>query len=159
MLGVWQTINYKMSSGSGMIPVCLPSPSYSPAPDSLATVTGFGTTSETASEPSSRLLGVEVRIISLDQCAASNQVYGAKLVSSMLCAGARLGGKDACKRDSGGPLVQGGGGPGGRGSQLVGVVSWGQGCGQAGFPGVYTRVTSYIPWILDRVAAGRRCSA
>ena len=68
-----------------MIPVCLPSPSYSPSPDSLATVTGFGTTSETASEPSSRLLGVEVRIISLDQCAASNQVYGAKLVSSMLC--------------------------------------------------------------------------
>ena len=36
----------------------------------------------------------------------NDQVYGAKLVSSMLCAGARLGGKDACKRDSGGPLVQ-----------------------------------------------------
>ena len=84
----------------------------------------------------------------------NDEVYGAKLVSSMLCAGARLGGKDACKRDSGGPLVQvimimmmmmtGGRRAGGRGSQLVGVVSWGQGFGQAGFPGVYTRVSSYL---------------
>ena len=57
-----------------MTPVCLPAPSYSPAPDSLAKVTGFGTTSETSSEPSARLLGVDVRIIPLAQCAASNQV-------------------------------------------------------------------------------------
>ena len=57
-----------------MTPVCLPAPSYSPAPDSLAKVTGFGTTSESSSEPSARLLGVDVRIIPLAQCAASNQV-------------------------------------------------------------------------------------
>ena len=57
-----------------MTPVCLPAPSYSPAPDSLARVTGFGTTSESSSEPSARLLGVDVRIIPLAQCAASNQV-------------------------------------------------------------------------------------
>ena len=63
-----------MIPGSGMTPVCLPAPSYSPAPDSLARVTGFGTTSESSSEPSARLLGVDVRIIPLAQCAASNQV-------------------------------------------------------------------------------------
>ena len=57
-----------------MTPVCLPDASYSSAPDSLAQVTGFGTTSETSSDPSSRLLGVDVRIIPLAQCAASNQV-------------------------------------------------------------------------------------
>ena len=60
--------------GSGVSPVCLPAPSLSPAPDSLARVTGFGTTSESSSDPSPRLLGVDVRIIPLAQCAASNQV-------------------------------------------------------------------------------------
>ena len=152
--------------GSGMTPVCLPPASHSPAPGSAARVTGFGTTSEAAEEPSPRLLGVEVRVISLAECRASNSVYGAKLVTSMLCAGdSVLGGRwvycqscsvqlllthltfkilpaitavlrDACKRDSGGPLVQS---LGGAGAGLVGVVSWGQGCGQARYPGVYTR--------------------
>ena len=60
--------------GSGVSPVCLPAPSLSPAPDSLARVTGFGTTSESSADPSPRLLGVDVRIIPLAQCAASNQV-------------------------------------------------------------------------------------
>ena len=80
--------------GSGMTPVCLPPASHSPAPGSAARVTGFGTTSEAAEEPSPRLLGVEVRVISLAECRASNSVYGAKLVTSMLCAGdSVLGGR------------------------------------------------------------------
>ena len=77
-----------------MTPVCLPPASHSPAPGSAARVTGFGTTSEAAEEPSPRLLGVEVRVISLAECRASNSVYGAKLVTSMLCAGdSVLGGR------------------------------------------------------------------
>ncbi|MFE5972139.1 S1 family serine peptidase [Streptomyces sp. NPDC056460] len=56
---------------------------------------------------------------------------------TMLCAGDPRGGKDACQGDSGGPLVAKG--------LLVGLVSWGSGCGQAQNPGVYTRVSAVLP--------------
>ena len=44
--------------------------------------------------------------------------------------------QDACKRDSGGPLVS----RFGTKSTIVGVVSWGLGCAAATYPGVYTRL-------------------
>ncbi|MFI9742847.1 serine protease [Streptomyces sp. NPDC052494] len=56
---------------------------------------------------------------------------------TMLCAGEPQGGRDACQGDSGGPLVAKG--------LLVGLVSWGSGCGQAENPGVYTRVGAVLP--------------
>ncbi|MGW6907365.1 serine protease [Streptomyces sp. NPDC054940] len=58
---------------------------------------------------------------------------GRYLADSMVCAGEPLGGRDACQGDSGGPLVAQG--------KLIGLVSWGTGCGRAGSPGVYTRVS------------------
>lgn len=59
-----------------------------------------------------------------------------------LCAGAP-GGVDSCKGDSGGPLVTRKGGI----TYLVGLVSFGPGCGLRDTPGVYTDVTHFVGWI------------
>ena len=52
------------------------------------------------------------------------------------------------KGDSGGPIIQRD--QTGR-ATVVGVVSYGLGCGERGNPGVYTRVSYFIDWILQTI--------
>lgn len=61
--------------------------------------------------------------------------------ATMLCAGRADGSADACGGDSGGPLT------GGTPARVVGLVSWGVGCADARFPGVYSRVSFAADWI------------
>merc|ERR1711892_725609 len=100
------------------------------------TVTGWGTTSEGGSL-GQILQKVVVPVVSDDDCRGS---YGqSDITDSMICAGLPQGGKDSCQGDSGGPFMCG--------MQLSGVVSWGYGCAEAGYPGVYTQTSYFIDWI------------
>lgn len=49
--------------------------------------------------------------------------------------------------DSGGPLVC----QNGIHWYLVGITSWGEGCGKKNKPGVYTKVSSVLPWIYSNM--------
>lgn len=128
-------------------PICLPYPN-SPVPvGHQGIISGFGTVSE-GGRASRNLLATTIPIQPDSQC---YRVYGAEYKPpSMMCAGDLRGGKDTCQGDSGGPLAV-------RNSEgtyvLVGVTSFGQGCARAYTPGVYTRVSNYIDWIVGKVSS------
>lgn len=53
----------------------------------------------------------------------------------------------ACQGDSGGPMAQYKDDES-REAQLIGIVSWGKGCADRRYPGVYARVQEAREWIL-----------
>ena len=70
-----------------------------------------------------------------------------------LCANGKINqdeARDACQGDSGGPLYRYENGK----EILVGIVSWGNGCGYTDSPGVYTKVTAFLDWIKEKITAG-----
>ncbi|MYR58437.1 trypsin-like serine protease [Streptomyces sp. SID625] len=110
-------------------------PAY--APGTSALVYGWGDTTGGAAYPHS-LHAARVHVLPDAQCerAYPGSANGTYVPRTMLCAGESAGGRDACQGDSGGPLVAQG--------RLIGLVSWGDGCGEAGSPGVYTRVSDVM---------------
>jgi len=113
----------------------------------MVTVAGWGTLKEGGIQPG-KLMKVTVRAWDNPTC---RQSYGGSapggITSHMLCASSP--GQDSCSGDSGGPLFHCNNNFDGRCTQ-VGIVSWGIGCAQAKYPGVYTRVTAMKGWI-DRL--------
>lgn len=72
-----------------------------------------------------------------------------RLRPGQFCAGSQAG-VDSCRGDSGGPLVDR------RTGTLVGLVSFGPGCGLAKTPGVYVDIGHFADWIARaKAAAGR----
>lgn len=108
----------------------------------LATVSGFGDTKEKEDKASTRLKIATVIIRPKDQCKA---FHGNEFYEDMqICAGLLRGTNDTCQGDSGGPLFAKR--PDGS-LVLLGITSWGNGCGRRRMPGVYTRVSNYLGWI------------
>ncbi|XP_006916573.1 transmembrane protease serine 11A isoform X1 [Pteropus alecto] len=125
--------------------VCLPEPSASFRPNSTVYITGFGALFY-GGESQNDLREARLKIISDDVCKQPH-VYGNDIKFGMFCAGYLEGIYDACRGDSGGPLVI-------KDLKdtwyLIGIVSWGDNCGQENKPGVYTKVAYYRNWIASK---------
>ena len=107
---------------------------------------GWGTTSEGSYTLPNILRKVEIPLVAKDVC-NSQTAYAGSITDRMLCAGLAKGGKDSCQGDSGGPLFTR---MANGDFQIVGVVSWGEGCGRAGKYGVYSKVNAMVDWIAEQ---------
>ncbi|XP_075057855.1 vitamin K-dependent protein C-like [Mixophyes fleayi] len=132
-----------------VLPICLPS--HGLATTNLTVegtetiVTGWGNQDQTFRNRTNILSFIQVPIVPHNNCSVvmQNPVTG-----NMICAG-RLGdNQDACTGDSGGPMVT----TFGDTWFLIGLVSWGEGCGRLDNFGVYTKVHIYLKWVSQQIA-------
>ncbi|KAK5644283.1 hypothetical protein RI129_008128 [Pyrocoelia pectoralis] len=98
-----------------------------------AICTGWGALSSGGSSPL-QLQAVEVNEIDRVEC---NESYSGTISNTMICFASP--GKDSCQGDSGGPLVVD--------EKQVGIVSWGYGCADRNYPGVYAHVAALRTFI------------
>ncbi|KAJ8943777.1 hypothetical protein NQ314_009656 [Rhamnusium bicolor] len=137
-----------------VLPACLPFAAnhdkHSKFDNILATVAGWGWTNEDSSKGgrAKTLQKARVNVIETEKCRSWYKSQGKKIKiqETQLCAGHEQGGVDACWADSGGPLMVSTDEPTDQ-MMVVGVVSTGIGCARPHLPGIYTRVSEYIPWI------------
>lgn len=129
-------------------PATLPTaanPNKWPAKGTKANIAGWGDT-ETG-QPSPQLRRTRVQVLaspSVQACGDYGQLFDPR---TQLCAGTIAGTHDACQGDSGGGLIT----RTNKAPILTGIASTGNGCGQRNYPGIYTRITSVLPWITQNL--------
>ncbi|XP_058275061.1 vitamin K-dependent protein C-like isoform X1 [Hemibagrus wyckioides] len=128
--------------GTYIVPACLPSQDLAERVlhlnGTMTVVTGWG--KEKDAPYSSDLKHIKVPLMEQSVCA---QYMFNNLTENVLCAGSIGSTEDACKGDSGGPMMTLY-----RNTWfLIGLVSWGEGCGRTDKLGIYTKVSNYLEWI------------
>uniref|UniRef100_A0A8C4Y8C9 Peptidase S1 domain-containing protein n=1 Tax=Gopherus evgoodei TaxID=1825980 RepID=A0A8C4Y8C9_9SAUR len=128
----------RLSEWVGLIP--LPSAWQVVRPGAMCSITGWDGTSACRAMGSDVLREVDVAVLEDYVCLRNpDHIYHYYNASTMLCAGDLK--QASCfnsQGDAGGPLVCG--------KTAQGIVSWGSLNGTP--PGVYTRVSRFVPWIL-----------
>uniref|UniRef100_A0A671M0W8 trypsin n=1 Tax=Sinocyclocheilus anshuiensis TaxID=1608454 RepID=A0A671M0W8_9TELE len=109
-------------------------------------VSGWGKQITTGVDYADKLQCLDLPVLSRAQCESA---YGWQITNNMFCAGFMEGGKThvryvidivvslhvlSCN------------------GELRGVVSWGYGCAQRGYPGVYAEVCRYTDWVQSTIA-------
>lgn len=89
----------------------------------------------------------DVPLYNRADCLAAYSEDGVSVITDqMMCAGFVAGGQDTCQGDSGGPMIYNHEGQ----WYQAGVVSFGNGCAVANFPGIYSRVSQFTQWVAQK---------
>uniref|UniRef100_A0A1Y1NHS8 CLIP domain-containing serine protease n=1 Tax=Photinus pyralis TaxID=7054 RepID=A0A1Y1NHS8_PHOPY len=132
-----------------ILPICFPPTHDSTYAGLNMTVAGWGKT--IYSSQSDKLMKLIVPVKPQDECMSTYRAVKVELKEWQMCAGG-VKGKDSCSGDSGGPLMLYNQTVTGPIYYITGIVSFGPTkCGSQGFPGVYTKVVDYIPWIKSKL--------
>ncbi|XP_030374261.1 trypsin-4 [Scaptodrosophila lebanonensis] len=137
-LALLRTAANAVRSVPNVSPIRLPEASELVPENTEAIVSGWGHMSTDEQILSPVLKYTTVMTVNQEKCQADLSEHGG-ITDAMFCAAARN--TDACQGDSGGPISVN--------ETLIGIVSWGVGCADPYYPGVYTRL-SYPPirrWI------------
>ncbi len=118
---------------------------------------GWGVT-ETG-KMSMTLKEVAVPVYDTNLCARQYERINGVIEPGMFCAGFSGGRHDSCQGDSGGGIVDRAPADSGEPSTLVGIVSWGKDCALAGYPGVYSSIAHFRPWLEAKVSACKASQA
>jgi trypsin len=96
-----------------------------------------------------KLHEVEIQVIDQQACQEKFSEAGLSVDDTEVCAMEPGTRRDSCPGDSGGPLIV----PADNrnGYVQVGVVSWGIGCGDKTYPGVYARLSHFNDWIRSQM--------
>lgn len=127
-------------------PVCLPVDNFTPtSPNVNVTAVGFGHTGR--QKHSGIKKQAQFPVFAQEEC--DKKWRNVQIIEQQLCAGGVFG-IDSCSGDSGGPLMT-------RRLYWIqeGVISFGNQCALEGWPGVYTRVSSYLDWIRATIRGGK----
>ncbi|XP_019398441.1 PREDICTED: vitamin K-dependent protein C-like isoform X1 [Crocodylus porosus] len=137
------------------LPICLPTKELAEQELTRSgkqmVVTGWGSKTEKTMNFSNVLNYIEIPLVPRNVCV---QVMRHDISENMLCAGTIGNQQDACGGDSGGPMIT----TFKNTSFLVGLVSWGEGCGKSEKFGVYTKVSQYLQWIQRQIKASENTS-
>ncbi|CAL8126063.1 unnamed protein product [Orchesella dallaii] len=125
-----------------ILPICLTPQIGVPYANKSAIVAGWGDTSFNG-QASTLQRQIMIDVLTNKECQL-RYVKDYEITNTMMCA--RKPGKDSCQGDSGGPLFRLK--KGSTESYLqIGIVSFGTGCADPKYPGVYTRLSRFTKWV------------
>ncbi|XP_054891861.1 tryptase-2-like [Poeciliopsis prolifica] len=138
-------LKYPLEFSNTVAPVNLPNEDETFDSSSECWIAGWGDIGKVALPKTKPVQEVQISILPQPDCKAKYPT----MTDAMLCAGDPKGKKNPCDGDYGDPLMC----RTARGFVQVGIMSYGNpnGCEVAGFPSIYTRVSSFIGYIKDRM--------